>query len=210
MATCNICGEKIVFRHVGGRLTPLHVHGNSCAKSKITKSKNTRPFHTLHSYIVPNASCPECGESVFFYQSPNGGRVFFDDIGWPWPKHPCTDNQKIIRGPSNEKHSRNIYSFRSRAGHKLVLYDLDDIEQDEAYLKLVFRRQDTHKRRTAFIKKLSLKKWKLERDDFFEAPAFVIDIDDSLGTSLRIDFICPRLGRIIRIKAPKKVLSQSL
>jgi hypothetical protein len=23
---------------------------------------------------------------------PNPSRVFFDEIGWPWPKHPCTDN----------------------------------------------------------------------------------------------------------------------
>lgn len=47
------------------------------------------------SYTNRNASCPICGEQVFFYQSPNGGRVFFDDLGPPWPKHPCTDNPKI-------------------------------------------------------------------------------------------------------------------
>lgn len=29
---------------------------------------------------------------MFFYQSPFGGRVFFDDLGPPWPKHPCTDH----------------------------------------------------------------------------------------------------------------------
>jgi len=28
---------------------------------------------------------------VFFYQNSAGSRVFFDDIGPPWPKHPCTD-----------------------------------------------------------------------------------------------------------------------
>jgi hypothetical protein len=28
---------------------------------------------------------------VFFYQNAAGSRVFFDDIGPPWPKHPCTD-----------------------------------------------------------------------------------------------------------------------
>jgi hypothetical protein len=44
------------------------------------------------SYVDPNASCPVCGSGVFFYQSPNGGRVFFDELGWPWPKHACTDN----------------------------------------------------------------------------------------------------------------------
>lgn len=47
------------------------------------------------SYTDPNARCPVCGDSVFFYQAPSGGRVFFDELGPPWPKHPCTDNPRI-------------------------------------------------------------------------------------------------------------------
>lgn len=47
---------------------------------------------SFHSYLNPNARCPVCGASVYFYQSPYGGRVFFDELGPPWPKHPCTDN----------------------------------------------------------------------------------------------------------------------
>lgn len=46
---------------------------------------------TYDSFTIPNASCPVCGDPVFFYQSPYGGRVFFDELGPPWPKHPCTD-----------------------------------------------------------------------------------------------------------------------
>jgi hypothetical protein len=46
----------------------------------------------LESFTIPNAKCPLCGAAVFFYQSPHGGRVFFDDLGPPWPKHqPCTN-----------------------------------------------------------------------------------------------------------------------
>jgi hypothetical protein len=48
--------------------------------------------HSIESYTNPNASCPVCGAAVFFYQSPNCGRVFFDELGPPWPKHSCTDN----------------------------------------------------------------------------------------------------------------------
>ncbi len=47
------------------------------------------------SYVNPNARCPVCGENVFFYQSPNGGRVFFDELGPPWTKHGCTDNPQV-------------------------------------------------------------------------------------------------------------------
>ena len=44
---------------------------------------------TYASYINPNAKCPVCEAAVFFYQC-HGGRVFFDELGPPWPKHPCT------------------------------------------------------------------------------------------------------------------------
>lgn len=44
------------------------------------------------SFVFPNARCPVCEAPVFFYQSPSGGRVFFDELGPPWPKHGCTDN----------------------------------------------------------------------------------------------------------------------
>ena len=52
-----------------------------------------REWRRYESYVNPNAKCPVCGDAVFFYQSPDGGRVFFDELGPPWPKHPCTDNR---------------------------------------------------------------------------------------------------------------------
>src|SRR5437867_9011938 len=39
----------------------------------------TRPSH-----------CPECGADVFFIRH-NGGSVWVDELGWPWPKHACFD-----------------------------------------------------------------------------------------------------------------------
>ncbi|WP_416437701.1 hypothetical protein [Phnomibacter sp. MR] len=59
----------------------------------------------ITSYLNPNAKCPVCGESVFFYKSEAGGRVYFDELGPPWPKHPCTDNSEYNYHnpkPSNE------------------------------------------------------------------------------------------------------------
>ena len=50
------------------------------------------PHLRVDSFVNPSARCPSCGSAVFFYQSPNGGRVFFDELEPPWPKHPCTDN----------------------------------------------------------------------------------------------------------------------
>jgi hypothetical protein len=56
---------------------------------------NIPPKFKSYSELVksctnPNAKCPVCGDPVFFYRSPSNGRVFFDELGPPWPKHPCT------------------------------------------------------------------------------------------------------------------------
>ena len=47
------------------------------------------------TYVNPNADCPVCGAPVFFYQNASGSRVFFDELGPPWPKHPCTDTSEV-------------------------------------------------------------------------------------------------------------------
>jgi hypothetical protein len=33
-----------------------------------------------------------CRQQVYYYANANGSRVYFDQLGHPWPKHPCTDN----------------------------------------------------------------------------------------------------------------------
>lgn len=68
---------------------------------------------TYESYVNTNAHCPVCGDPVIFYQSPYGGRVFFDHpLGWPWPKHPCTDNSGL---------SSSVTSYRREAVDRVRL-----------------------------------------------------------------------------------------
>lgn len=43
----------------------------------------------------PNATCPVCGEDVWFFRNVNGGSAYFDALGKPWPKHPCMDSRMI-------------------------------------------------------------------------------------------------------------------
>ena len=42
---------------------------------------------------------------MFYYENKHGSRVFFDDLGPPWPKHPCTDNssRRIPALPKSDK-----------------------------------------------------------------------------------------------------------
>jgi hypothetical protein len=52
------------------------------------------PSDRTGNLTYPNAHCPVCGASVFFFQDRNGGRVFFDPpLGVPWSLHPCTTNR---------------------------------------------------------------------------------------------------------------------
>ena len=58
------------------------------------------------SYTTPNAHCPKCNASVFFYRSPYGGSVYFDDLGPPWQKHSCMDFGRMPeKGPGHQKAS---------------------------------------------------------------------------------------------------------
>ncbi len=110
MAFCYHCGEEIEFINNGFGAIPIHRSGScsgrsggygggrGCSSFRSTNNGEVFefPFITYPSYVNPNATCPVCGASVYFYQSPYGGRVFFDELGPPWPKHPCTDNP-IVR-----------------------------------------------------------------------------------------------------------------
>lgn len=71
----------------------------------VAQPGEARPFRAdgagTGNLLVPNAHCPVCGESVWYFESAEGGRVFFDTV-WPdWAKHPCTDNgSRVVRSAS--------------------------------------------------------------------------------------------------------------
>lgn len=83
---------------------------------------------TIRSYTVPNAHCPVCGATVFFYQSPYGGRTFFDELGPPWPKHPCTDNNGNIVRVSGSVAPRSSWSSVGWAPFLIVSIERFDPE----------------------------------------------------------------------------------
>src|SRR5688572_18159931 len=101
--TCDRCGGPISFITGAHGPIPIHEGGGGCsARSggwynygsglslrRLTDGTDFEfPFITFASFVNPNARCPVCDAPVFFYQSPYGGRVFFDELGPPWPKHP--------------------------------------------------------------------------------------------------------------------------
>ena len=75
-------------------------------------------------YINPNAECPECGEPVFYYQNEFGSRVFFDELGPPWPKHPCTDQGSTPNSTGSEPTLRGS-TERERIAELIAASNLD-------------------------------------------------------------------------------------
>lgn len=90
-----------IFRTIEGRVVPINVTKVTSRTSKQKVSRITRPknfknsasqYSSAKSFTNPNATCPVCGAEVYYYEHPNGARVYFDELGPPWLKHPCTDS----------------------------------------------------------------------------------------------------------------------
>lgn len=86
----------------------------------VYSSRPARPaFDAFVSYVNANAVCPICSAPVFFYQSPYGGRVFFDTLFPDWDKHPCTDNREysygghILAGPARPEGGHAIPQWQT-------------------------------------------------------------------------------------------------
>lgn len=91
--TCGWGGDGHLGKGGGGRHTSDKKDFSANPRKTITR----KTILSFDSFVNPTATCPVCGEQVFFYKSPDGGKVFFDALGPPWPKHQCTDNGLVSK-----------------------------------------------------------------------------------------------------------------
>ena len=111
MPTCWHCGEEIEFRYVDGRLTPIHLNGGWCQGAYSSSGVRSDTGSVAFNDLCRKTICPQCGEDVFFIRH-NGGSVWVDSLGWPWPKHSCMDRITeppwykyfLKQEPSNAEH----------------------------------------------------------------------------------------------------------
>jgi len=61
-------------------------------------------------FVNPNARCPVCGQAVYFYANGYGSRVYFNELGPPWPKHECTDTSQNTGGGHFSRPTRRAIS----------------------------------------------------------------------------------------------------
>lgn len=91
MGTCRYCGYEIVFRHVAGVVTPIHTDGGGWCDGRGGGS-GTRTYRHAGESLCRPSTCPRCGGAVFFIRH-NGGTAWLDELGPPWPKHACFEDQ---------------------------------------------------------------------------------------------------------------------
>lgn len=174
MESCNKCGGKIVFRYQGGSPVPIHIDGGWCSSSQTSSAPKATAFQTSVSYINPNAECPICHKRVYFYQSPFGGRVFFENVGWPWTKHPCTDRREAQSGFVRTVASSIHTTFRNEFGEQLDLYKLVSLFEDGKLVKLHFRSMQGDSSFKGEISKQELRQQDISVSDINGAPSFVV------------------------------------
>lgn len=198
MAYCDQCGEEIVFRYLDGRPTPIHTSGNRCSGqfSGNSSPRPTKPFSTIQSYVNPNAHCPVCGDRVFFYQSSYGGRVFFDNLGWPWPKHECTDSERAQTKAVKLIALGYQSTFRSNNGKMLDLYELAGLEEAGDEISLRFRKMGQNIVFSSSVSRSVLQAAGVSIDDIKQAPSFVVA---TYSDSRTVEFISGRERRIITL-----------
>src|SRR4051812_4220020 len=101
MDTCNRCGGEIIIRYMNGVPRPIHLSGGcsggsggSGISTRTVSVPETRVYSESTDGFCRATICPTCGGEVFFVRH-NGGSVWFDELGWPWPKHGCFDNLHV-------------------------------------------------------------------------------------------------------------------
>jgi hypothetical protein len=125
MNACRKCGMEITWRTIDGKKIPMGcecVYGDFQHSSGSSSEGSTRELH-----------CPQCGALVFFVRH-NGGSVWLDELGQPWPKHPCYDNQGSTDGLDDFIESRQsriiskIESIHEKTdlGQRILYVSTDD------------------------------------------------------------------------------------
>lgn len=202
MAYCDKCGDEIEFRYIDGNLRPIHIHGGWCSgSSDFSIQEISKPFQSRESYTNPNALCPVCGKAVFFYQSPEEGRVFFDDLGWPWPKHPCTDNPRSQNSQVKTLKVTRGKPFVNNRGNPLTICrKIKVINKEEFFVLIIKGLYYPFKEFRVRVMKNLMHKGDVRLSDLEGSPSFIAIHSDPF---IRVSFISSRRKKIINMKLSK-------
>lgn len=188
---------------MNGSLRPLHVSGGCSSGYASDGLDHIRVrFDEVDSYLNPNARCPKCNKPVYFYKSPYNGRVFFDDVGWPWPKHGCFVSEDI-RDDKIVPTTKGTYKFhlRDSDGNSLDAWKLTgspEVHGDGFLLMLSGR--ERHSKITLFLSQAELSANSVLMTDLETAPAIILPKSRPPSGKLKIGFLSARLGATVSLR----------
>lgn len=144
---CN-CGYNPIY--VDGRGNTSSLVHYSKAKQERTGNFISLMSHRCASSMNRGTNCKYCGKLVYYVEH-NDGKVFFDELGWPWPIHDCMR----LRGASARKRFQfgdiqltaaqqpvlcRIKSWMKRGEHFFAKLETVESIPWDMYVKLMSRR----------------------------------------------------------------------
>lgn len=77
-------------------------------------------FKKEHSDFCAEVNCRDCGELTYLIHH-NGGYVLVDELGWPWPIHPCYEKKHLECTLSDEedRYYNDFAKFKEYSKSKL-------------------------------------------------------------------------------------------
>lgn len=94
MDRCRFCGDEIAFRRIDGetRVIRHHCDGGRGSGPRVYEKHR---WSADNDFCRPT-KCPNCNNPVFFVRH-NGGSVWLDELGPPWPIHGCFEGNRHAR-----------------------------------------------------------------------------------------------------------------
>lgn len=132
--SCNWCNQILYGASGGMRVSIQDISSGSINLGRLVSHQHDYESFK-RAYVNPNAQCQLCGQRVFFCQLENGGKVFFDELGPPWIKHPCCDLQKKITNfvitPSSSNYSKYpIFEWEQSGWNPFKLTNVETLNCD--------------------------------------------------------------------------------
>lgn len=140
---CHFCGGTFRIRTIDGRRVPLKI-SCSCPQA----GGPTLPL--LEDDFTHRTVCGRCGQAPVFFIRHNGGSVFVNHLGRPWPKHGC------LLGSSSEIDAIEHALTKIPEIYAADLYQISKTEDNSSGL-LIFARDQNN--RTTVWRQMSKGAW---------------------------------------------------
>lgn len=137
--------------------------------------------------------------------------MFFDDVGWPWPKHGCTDQveaqkSKVVfasaaeSGATRHDWTKSFMVFGLVYLHHFGGQTRLRLREIPCGISGIIRAIFVNTERTYALNLAAFEGGEVLDQDFHTAPSFLMSKADLAVSAPYIHFICARLGKIVSVR----------